>query len=258
MRSGRVEIDLDSATVSTGSGDTRKTFPLQSAEGFSVVSDVWLRTAWDCRYTYGFSWLGRPIIQIPEDLMRLQEVVYRVKPDVIIETGVAHGGGQVFLASLCHAIGRGRVIGVDIEFRLGNRNAIEGHELSRYITLIEGSSTASSVVEQASSLVQSGETVMVVLDSNHSRDHVLHELELYGPLVTPGSYIIATDGIMERFAGAPGSGSDWEWNNPKKAVEQFLQSHPEFNLEIPSPPFNEGLNLPPVTHWPSAYLRRLS
>ncbi len=251
-----IKIDMEAGSVTATGPDGERSYPMASAEAFKIVSDAWLRCAWDTRYSYNFSWLGRPIIQLPEDMVRLQEVIYRVKPDVIIETGVAHGGGQVFMASLCHSFGRGRIIGVELELRPRNREAIMAHALARYITLVDGSSTDPRVVTKVRGMIRSGETVLVVLDSNHAKDHVLAELEAYGPMITPGSYIVATDGVMEQFAGAPGSKPDWLWNNPKRAVEEFLQKHLEFALEIPVPPFEEGLRLPPVTHWPSAYLRR--
>src|SRR5262249_2601890 len=156
----------------------------------------WLNVGWTQRYSYSFTWLGRPLIQLPEDVLRIQEVIHRVKPDVIVETGVAHGGSLILYASLCKAMDRGRVIGIDIEIRPHNRSAIEAHPLAHYITLIEGSSTDASVVGRVKSLIKPSETVLVILDSNHTRGHVLAELEAYAPIVTPNSYIVATDGIM--------------------------------------------------------------
>ena len=133
-----ITIDGDRITVSEG-GETAE-YGIGTPEAFALLSRLWLRAGWDTKYVYSFSWLGRPMIQLPEDMLRMQEVIYQVKPDVIIETGVAHGGSLVFHASLCHAMGRGRVIGVDIEIRPHNREAIEAHELFDLITLIEGDS----------------------------------------------------------------------------------------------------------------------
>ena len=155
-----------------------------TAEAFSVISKAWLRSGWDNKYVYSFAWMGRPVIQLPEDMLRIQEVIYQVKPDVLIETGIAHGGSLIFYASLFKAMGKGRVVGVDIEIRPHNRAAIEAHELSSYLTLIEGSSTAPDIVEQVKAQIKPGDTVMVVLDSCHSKEHVLGELEAYAPLVT--------------------------------------------------------------------------
>lgn len=230
---------------------------LYSGEAFDVLSQYWLQIGWALKYSYTFSWFGVPVIQLPEDMLRTQEVIFRQRPDVIIETGVAHGGSLIFYASLCKVLGRGRVIGVDIEIRPQNRRMIEEHTLSGSVTLIEGSSTEPAVIEQVRSLVQPGETVLVILDSDHSRGHVRAELEAYAPLVTPNSYIVATDGIMKDLVGAPRSKPDWGTNNPCAAAEDFLIEHPEFVLEQPAWLFNESVGLERnVTYWPGAWLSR--
>jgi cephalosporin hydroxylase len=228
-----------------------------SPEAFRLISNAWLRAGWDTKYVYSFAWMGRPIIQLPEDVLRIQEVLYRVKPDVVVETGVAHGGSLVFYASLFKAIGKGRVIGIDIEIRPHNRRAIEAHEMKPLISLVEGSSVDPEVVARVRDLIGPDETVLVLLDSNHTKAHVLGELEAYGPLVTPGSYIVATDGIMKQVAGAPRTGPDWTWNNPLDAAREFAARHPEFVLEEPPFPFNEGVITERVTYWPQGFLRRI-
>jgi cephalosporin hydroxylase len=233
------------------------THPLDSPEAFRLISNAWLRCGWDTKYVYSFSWMGRPVIQLPEDMLRIQEVLYRIKPDVVVETGVAHGGSLIFYASLFKAMGRGRVIGIDIEIRPHNRSAIEAHEMMPLITLVEGSSVEPAIVDKVRSLITPGETVLVLLDSNHTKAHVLAELEAYGPMVTPGSYIVATDGIMKQVAGAPRSSPDWDWNNPLDAAAEFAAKHPEFSLEEPEPPFNEGVIAERVTYWPKGFLRRI-
>lgn len=253
-----IQIDLEAGTVTVSGKDGERSHPLASPEAFAVISDAWLRCGWDTKYVYGFTWLGRPVIQLPEDLVRVQELVYQVKPDVIVETGVAHGGGQVFFASLCKAMGKGRVIGIDIEIRPHNRKALEAHELYPLITLIEGSSVDPAVMSTLRRALRPGEKVLVVLDANHSKDHVLKELEAYGPLVGVGSYIVAADGIMQQMAGAPRSAADWGWNNPISAIREFLSRHPEFEAAPPPQPFNEGLIRRPVTYWPEGYLRRIA
>jgi cephalosporin hydroxylase len=230
--------------------------PMASAEAFAAVSRAWLRCGWDTKYVYSFSWLGRPIIQLPEDMIRLQEVIYRVKPDIVIETGVAHGGSLIFYASLLRALGGGRVIGIDVEIRSHNRKAIEQHELANYITLVEGSSTDPTVVAKVRGKAPPGRQVLVVLDSNHTKAHVAAELEAYAPLVTPNSYIVACDGIMAQVAGAPRTAEDWTWNNPMAAAREFAARHSEFVIEEPSFPFNEGMVQERVTYWPGAFLRR--
>lgn len=231
-------------------------YSLEDPKAFSVISDAWLRAGWDTKYVYGFSWLGRPVIQLPEDMFRIQEVIYDIKPDVIVETGVAHGGSLIFYASLCTAIGKGRVIGVDIEIRPYNRHAIEEHRLSPLISLIEGSSIDTNIIQSVRNLIGSAESVLVILDSNHFKDHVLAELEAYSPLVSPGSYIVACDGIMQKVVGAPRTAKDWIWNNPISAVNEFVANHPEFECVEPVWPFNEGKIIERVTYWPKAFLRK--
>jgi cephalosporin hydroxylase len=254
-----ISIDLEAAVVQVCiPGKLTCEYPLASPEAFRIVSKAWLRAGWDTKYVYSFSWLGRPIIQLPDDLIRLQEVIYRIQPDVIIETGVAHGGSLVFYASLCKVLDRGRVVGVDVEMRPHNRKAIETHPLSRYITLVEGNSIDDAVLAQVRSLIRQGDKVLVVLDSCHTKEHVLQELMAYGPFVARDSYIVACDGIMEDVAGGPRTQPDWNWNNPKQAVFEFLRNDPAFILEEPPFLFNEGLVRDRVTYWPSAYLKRVA
>ena len=253
----KVTVDGDRVAV-FGADGVRDEYDIGSPEAFRILSKLWLRSGWDVKYVYSFTWLGRPIIQLPEDLLRLQEVIYRVKPDVILETGVAHGGSLVFYASLCKAMSKGRVIGVDVEIRPYNRSAIEAHELFPYITLIEGDSIDRSIVEQVKAHVKPGESVMLLLDSNHTKDHVLAELNAYAPLVTQGSYAVAMDGIMEELVGAPRTHPDWTWDNPRQAALEFVTAHPEFEIEEPSFLFNESAIVERVTYWPSAFLKRVS
>jgi cephalosporin hydroxylase len=252
-----INIDLENGTVTLIRGSEEQVYGIGTPEAFGIISEAWLRSGWDNKYVYSFAWMGRPIIQLPDDMLRLQEVIYRVKPDVIIETGVAHGGSLIFYASLLKAMGRGRVVGVDIEIRPHNREAIEQHEMFPLITLIEGSSIDEVIVSAVKSQIKPGEVVLIFLDSNHTRDHVLAELNAYAPLVTAGSYIVAMDGIMEQMAGAPRSQPDWTWNNPKAAALEFVQSNADFVIEEPPFPFNEGNVTERVTYWPSAFIKRI-
>ena len=249
-------VDEKEGWISSDNGETR--LPFASKEGFELMSRVWLRATWDAKYVYNFAWMGRPIIQLPDDLIRLQELIWQMKPDVIIETGVAHGGSLIFHASLLQIIGHGRVIGVDIEVRPHNRTAIEAHKLAPRITLIEGSSVAPGTVEQVKSLIAPGEHVLVILDAKHTKDHVLAELTAYSPLVNIGSYILACDGIMELVDGAPRSEQDWSWNNPRQAARQFVEQHPDFRLEEPKLPFCEGIATARVSYWPDSYIKRVA
>lgn len=249
-------IDTEAREIIQEFEGKRISLDLYSNEAFALISRQWLKVGWEQKYVYTFSWMGRPIIQLPEDMVRIQEVIYRVKPDVIIETGVAHGGSLVYYASLCTAMGKGRVIGVDIEIRPPNRKAIEAHEMFPRITLIEGGSTAPEIIKQVKGLVKPGETVLVILDSCHTKQHVLAELEAYHDVVTPGSYIVATDGSMRDLHDVPRGKREWVWDNPAAAVAEFVQNHPEFVLEQPAWPFNESELSENITHWPGGWLRR--
>ena len=254
-----LSIDEAGNRVIVGRPDgTQEQHALDTPEAFEAVSAAWLRCGWDVKYVYGFTWMGRPVIQLPEDMIRIQEVIWRLRPDVIIETGVAHGGSLIFYASLFAAMDHGRVIGVDVEIRPHNHTAITTHPLARRITLIEGSSIDPDTIAAVRDAVAPGERVLVILDANHSCAHVAAELEAYAPLVAPDSYIVACDGIMAQVAGAPRTAPDWAWNNPLTAIEAFLARHPEFAAEEPVFPFNEGQVRQRVTYWPHAFLRRVS
>jgi cephalosporin hydroxylase len=253
----KILIDTDAETVTCEDGGESRTTGLYSSRTFELLSEQWLRVGWARRYSYAFTWLGRPVIQLPEDLVRVQELIYGVSPDVIIETGVAHGGGLAFYASMCRLLGKGRVIGVDVEIRPNNRAAIESHPLSEYITLIEGDSVEAGVVAKVGVLLRPGETVLVVLDSKHTKAHVLSELEAYAPMVTLGSYAVATDGVMEELAGVPCSGTDWSWDNPKAAAAEFVRRNPGYVIEEPQPLFDESLSPQRITYWKGGYVKRV-
>ncbi|MBO0350583.1 class I SAM-dependent methyltransferase [Phormidium pseudopriestleyi FRX01] len=249
-------IDTSEKTLTQEIDGQQVCLDLYSKEAFELISQQWVKVGWNQKYPYTFSWMGRPIIQLPEDMIRIQEAIYQVQPDVIIETGVAHGGSLIYYASLCKAIAQGRVIGIDIEIRPHNRKAIEAHELFPYITLVEGNSIEPELVHQVKSTVKPGETVMVILDSCHTKMHVLAELEAYCDLVTPGSYLVVTDGIMQELSDVPRGQADWSFDNPTAAAAEFAQQHPEFLLEQPEWLFNESELTENVTHWPGAWLQR--
>jgi len=249
-------IKDDTVTVRDADGN-ESSFGIGTPEAFRLLSRLWLRSGWDVKYVYGFTWMGRPMIQLPEDVLRIQEVIYMVKPDVVIETGIAHGGSLVFYAGLLKAMNRGRVIGIDIEIRPHNRRAIEAHEMFDLITMFEGSSIAPETVAQVRADVKPGERGIVILDSNHTRAHVLAELRAYAGFVGVGSYIVACDGIMQDVVGAPRTAPDWATNNPQSAVKDFLAERDDFVLEEPTIPFNEGQIKDRVTYWPNAFLRRV-
>jgi cephalosporin hydroxylase len=250
-----IKIDGDKITIDSSEG--KQIVSLGSPEGFKLLSDLWLRSGWDTKYVYSFTWLGRPIIQLPEDMFRIQEIIFSIQPHIIIETGVAHGGSLIFYASLCKAMDHGRVIGIDIEIRPHNRKAIEKHNLSPLITLIEGTSIDPCLVDQVKSQINKGETTLILLDSCHTKEHVLNELKAYAPFVTIGSYIVAMDGIMEQIVGAPRTQPDWSWNNPKQAALEFVKQNDEFIIEEPAFLFNEGQITERITYWPSAFIKKI-
>jgi cephalosporin hydroxylase len=253
----RWTIDTASGLLSIEGEHGVESIPVYSAEGFEELSKLWLKVGWNEKHVYTFSWLGRPIIQLPEDLVRIQEVIHRIHPDVIIECGVAHGGALIYYASLCKLAGRGRVVGIDIEIRPHNRAALEAHPLAEFITLIEGSSVAPETVTAAAAQVEPDDRTLVILDSNHTQEHVRAELEAYAPLVSVDSYIVVMDGIMRLVADTPRGRSEWTQDNPISAVEDFVHDHPEFVVEQPPWPFNESELRSNVTHWPMGFLRRI-
>jgi cephalosporin hydroxylase len=214
------------------------------------LSRSWFDRSARHRYSYNFTWLGRPIIQYPEDIVAIQEIIWRAQPDLIVETGVARGGSLVLSASMLEILGRGSVIGVDIDIRPHNRRAIEAHPLARRIQLIEGSSvdpkTAATVFHRAKDAKQ----VVVFLDSNHTHEHVLRELELYSPLVKKGGYLVVFDTVIDDMP--PDSFPDRPWaigNSPKTAVGEFLRKNRRFVVDED---FDRRLLL---TVAPSGYLR---
>jgi cephalosporin hydroxylase len=251
----RITIDDNDITVETAAGTQRH--DIASPAAFAILSEAWMRSSWANRHSYTFSWLGRPVIQLPADLLRLQELVWQQRPDVIVETGVAHGGNLVYLAGLCRLLGHGRVVGVDIEIRVHNRKAIEAHTLADLITLVEGDSAAPDTVDRVRASIGQAGSVLVVLDSNHGKAHVRAELEAYAPMVRPGSHIVVTDGNMASLVGLPGARDDWSWNNPTPALNEFLAANPDFERVAPPVAFNEGGVAESPTYWPDGYIRRV-
>jgi len=254
----KLTIDTDAQLITRDEDGSSTEIPLYSKQAFELLSDLWVKVGWNQKYSYVFSWMGRPIIQLPEDLVRTQELIYQLRPDVIVETGVAYGGSLIFYAGLCEAMGHGRVIGVDVEIRKHNRAAIEAHEMSPRITLVEGDSVSPEIVNQVHSLIGPDETVLIILDSCHTKDHVTKELEAYHSLVSAGSYIVATDGIMKDVHDVPRGTPEWKDDHPAAAAQGFADRHSEFVLEQPKWPFNESELSENITHWPNAWLRKVA
>ncbi|NUS39209.1 MAG: cephalosporin hydroxylase [Lysobacter sp.] len=191
----------------------------------------WLVASAERRYSYNFRWMGRPIIQYPQDMIAMQEILWEVRPDLVIETGIAHGGSLVYYASLCQLIGHGEVLGVDIDIRPHNRKAIEAHPMASRIRMLEGSSIERSMIERVQAEA-AGKRVLVVLDSNHTHAHVLAELQAYAPLVSVGSYCVVYDTVVEDMPPDAFPARPWGvGDNPKTAVHEFLAGDGRFEID---------------------------
>jgi cephalosporin hydroxylase len=204
----------------------------------AVAGRSWTNLANAKKYSYHFEWLGRPIIQYPQDIIAMQELIWSIQPDLIIETGIAHGGSLIFSASMlelnaaCGGPQDAEVLGVDIDIRAHNREAIEAHPMFRRISMIQGSSVAPEIVEQVKAKAKDKQRVLVCLDSNHTHDHVLAELDAYGPLVSVGSYCVVFDTIIQDMPVEMFGDRPWgPGNNPKTAVWEYLKLHPEFEID---------------------------
>jgi cephalosporin hydroxylase len=218
----------------------------------------WFNEANKKNYSYNFSWMGRPIIQYPQDIIAMQEIIWEVKPDLIIETGIAHGGSLIFSASMltlleaCGEIEKGEVLGIDIDIREHNRKAIEAHPMSKKITMFEGSSIDNEVIKRVQEFAKQGKKVMIILDSNHTHEHVLAELKAYAHLASVGSYCCVFDTIIEDMP--EGSFPDRPWdkeNNPKTAVWEYLKECNDFVID------KDIENKILITVAPDGYLKRI-
>jgi len=252
----KLTIDTEAGILTTQDGGIDREVPLYTREAFDLVSREWVRIGWAVRYYFTLTWFGRPVLQLPEDLIRLQEVVTALQPDVIVESGIYSGGSLLFHATLCEALGKGRVVGIDKHIDAETRKAISDHRLSHRIQTIEGDSTARGTIDDVYSRIEPGETVLVILDSHHSKDHVAAELRAYAPLVTPGSWIVAADGIMRDLTDVPGGDAAWSHDNPAAAALEFAAAHPEFEMRQPRWPFNQSTLENNITYWPDGWLWR--
>lgn len=197
----------------------------------------WFSVASKYEYSYHFTWMGRPIIQFPQDMVAMQEIIWQTRPDLIIETGIAHGGSLIYYASLLEMMGSGgRVLGVDIDIRAHNRAEIEAHPMFKRITMIQGSSVDEEIARQVREFAANASSVLLVLDSNHTHDHVLRELELYAPLVKKGGYMVVFDTIIEDMPSDFFPDRPWSvGNNPKTAVREFLKTNDRFEIDASIP-----------------------
>ena len=254
-----------------------KEFELEVANNVSRLGDdipiqqssiKWFEETAKYNYSYNFSWMNRPIIQVPQDMVAMQELIYSIKPDLIIETGIAHGGSLIFSASMLalldmqDAINNSqmlnpkrssrKVLGIDIDIRQHNRDAIQAHPMSSRITMLEGSSTSGQIVEQVKEIAKDYQTILVCLDSNHTHEHVLAELEAYAPLVTKNSYCVVFDTIVDDMPDDMYPNRPWgKSNNPKTAVREYIKNHSEFVIDKEIP--HKLL----ITVAPDGYLKRV-
>ncbi|MBV4475766.1 cephalosporin hydroxylase family protein [Pseudomonas sp. B2M1-30] len=224
---------------------------LQQDKALQAASQDWIDTTAKHKYTYNFSWMGRPIIQFPQDMIAMQEIIWSVKPDIIVETGIAHGGSLVFYASMLELIGHGEVLGIDIDIRQHNREAIETHPMSKRIQMIQGSSIDPAIVDEVRQRV-AGKKVLVVLDSNHTHEHVLAELQAYAPLTSVDSYCVVMDTVVEDMPQDAFPDRPWgKGDNPKTAVWAYLEENRDFEIDHAV----HGKLL--ITVAPDGYLRRV-
>jgi cephalosporin hydroxylase len=231
---------------------------LSADDDLKNFSRAWQVEAAKHNYIYNFSWLGRPIIQLPQDVFAMQELIWSIQPDLIIETGIAHGGSLIFSASMlelnaaCGGPPDAQVLGIDIDIRAHNRAEIEAHPMFKRIRMIQGSSIAPEIIEQVHAAAKSKQRVLVCLDSNHTHDHVLAELNSYAPLTSVGSYCVVFDTAIEEVPAAMSADRPWgPGNNPMTAVREFLKTTDRF--EIDQNVSNKLL----ITVAPDGYLRRI-
>lgn len=206
---------------------------LSKDQDVQALSRIWIREITRHKYAYNFSWMGRPIIQFPQDMVAMQEIIWSCKPDLIIETGIAHGGSLVYYASLLEMMQiDGYVLGIDIDIREHNCAAIDTHPMRKRIEMIQGSSVSPDTVDQVAKHVEGKKSVMVILDSNHTHKHVYHELQYYAPFVTLNNYLVVFDTLLEDMPDDLVQDRPWsKGNNPKTAVHEWLKSHPEFEID---------------------------
>jgi cephalosporin hydroxylase len=253
----KIVIDTEARTLTKAIDGSETSIGLFTKHAFEALSREWVRVGWSLKYYHNFSWFGLPVLQLPEDLLRLQEVIYQVRPSVIVETGVFRGGSLLFHATLCQALGQGRVIGIDREIAAADRDTISRHLLGSRITLLEGDSTAPGIVSDVARLIGDVKPVLVILDSCHTAEHVARELECYSRFVSRDSYIIATDGVMRDLADVPDGMPAWKSDNPLTAATEFAACHPEFRQQQPPWLFHDGPLTENVTYWPGAWLKRV-
>jgi len=202
-------------------------------DSFRLLSRKWLEYSVRQKYSYNFKWMGRPVIQYPQDLVALQEIIWQTRPDFIIETGIAHGGSLIFHASILELLGgEGKVLGIDIDIRSHNKREIENHPMYKRISMLEGSSIDKDIIAQVYKQAEKKKSIMVILDSLHTHDHVLEELKLYSPLVHKNNYLVVLDTLIEFMPADAYPDRPWgPGNNPSSATQEFLQNNKRFVVD---------------------------
>jgi len=231
-------------------------FNLYSSKAFKIISNFWLEYIWNQKYTYRFTWLGFPIIQLPDDIINIQELIFKERPDYVVETGVAHGGSIIFYASLLKILNKGKVIGIEKEFKKKNLDKLKKNFLKKYFELIESDSTNKDLIRKLKRRLD-GKKVIIILDSNHSYHHVFKELNLYSEIIKKGSYIIVTDGIIDVMKFAPRRIKYQKNYGPLKAINEFLLENNKFKKIQPINLFNESKVFKNISHWPDGWLKKL-
>ena len=233
----------------------KKKYSLFNYLSYNILKSFWEEYSWHFKYTYQFSWLGFPIIQLPDDIIQIQEFLFKEKPDFIVETGVAHGGSIIFYSSICKLLKKGKVIGIDIKIRKKNRKLLENSNLKKYFQLIESSSTSLKTILQIKNIIRNKKT-FVILDSNHTCEHVYKELKLYGDILKKGSVILITDGIVDTMKFSPRRLIYNREGGPLIALNKFLKNNNKFKRIKPTYIFNKSYKTKDlkISHFPSGWI----
>ena len=245
----RITNDTEAALLHVADGGAAATHPLYSAEAFRIVSRHWMTLGWNLGHWATFSWMGRQLPQFPDDVLRLAELLWRLRPDVVVETGVYDGGSALLFAGFC------RVISVERDLRPGVREALHEAAADRVI-LIEGDSAEPETARAVARQIRDGERVCVFLDSDRSARHVAAELANFARLVTPGCYLIVADSICPELARTPQGNAAWAHDHPGAAVDRFLAAHPEFTRERPKPLFGADFDFTELSYFAATWLKR--
>ncbi|MFZ5569096.1 MAG: CmcI family methyltransferase [Thermodesulfobacteriota bacterium] len=254
----KIRIDTAANSMVVEEDGVVETLDLFSREGLEKMTGLWIKQQWNAANWRSLSWLGFPIWQLPDDMIRLQESLFRIQPDVIVETGVNQGGSAIFFASLCRLLGKGRVISIDVHIPESVRKAVAESPYGEAITLIQADSAAPDTVRKVRDLIRPGERTFVFLDSDHSRAHVLRELNAYAGLVSVGSYIVAADGVMRILSDTPEGAAHWREDNPAAAAREFAALNPNFIIQRPAALYGEEYVIRNLTYCPDGWLLRRS